>query len=90
MKERTRQGISAIPDPKLRSAVSTAGSIFALVGGSGCDIVSAFCSGMGWEQKAMICLQGVGLFAGIASGMGEADPVNPAKIPGKVVGGMNV
>ena len=84
MREVTRTGVSAIPSPTVRSAVTTAGSIAALVGGIGCGIGSAVCSGMGWEQKAMVWLHGVGICAGVASGMHEADPINPATIPGKL------
>jgi len=83
LKEVTRTGVAAIPDQGLRSAVSMGGSIAALIGGVSCGIGSAICSGMGWEQKAMVCLYGVGVCSGVASGMHEADPVNPATIPGK-------
>jgi len=86
LRELTKQGVSAIPNQELRTAVSTIGSISSLVGGLTCGVGSAICGGMGWEQKAMICLQGVGICAGIASGMNEADPVNPATIPGKIAG----
>ena len=86
MREVVRTGISAIPDPSIRTAVSTVGSIAALVGGVGCGIGSAVCSGMGWEQKAMVCLHGVGICSGVASGMHAADPINPVTVPGKVAG----
>ena len=86
MREVTRTGVSAIPDPSIRSAVSTVGSIAALVGGVSCGIGSAFCSGMGWEQKAMVCLHGVGVCSGVASGMHEADSINPVTVPGKIAG----
>jgi len=86
MREVVRTGVSAIPDPGVRTAVSTAGSIAALVGGVSCGLGSAVCSGMGWEQKAMVCLHGVGVCSGIASGMHDADPINPVTIPGKVAG----
>ena len=86
MREVTRTGVSAIPDPGVRSAVSTVGSISALVGGVTCGIGSAICSGMGWGQKAIVCLHGVGICAGVASGMHNADPVNPATVPDKVAG----
>jgi len=79
-------GVSAIPDPSMRSAVSTAGSLAALVGGVGCGIGSAVCSGMGWEQKAIVCLHGVGICSGIASGLHDADPINPVTVPGKIAG----
>ena len=86
MREVVRTGVSAIPDPKVRTAVSTVGSIAALVGGVSCGIGSAVCSGMGWEQKAMVCLHGVGVCSGIASGMHDADPINPVTVPGKLAG----
>ena len=41
---------------------------------------------MGWEQKAMVCLHGVEICAGLASGMNEADPINPITIPGGLAG----
>ena len=84
MREVTRQGVSAIPDHNVRSAVSTAGSIAAVVGGISCGVGSAFCSGMGWEQKAMICLHGVGVCSGVASGLHDADPANPVTATGSV------
>ena len=34
-------------------------------------------SSMGWEQKVMICLHGVGICAGVASGIHEADCYSP-------------
>ena len=40
MREVTRTGVSAIPDPTVRSAVSTIGSIGALVSGFSCGIGS--------------------------------------------------
>ena len=86
MREVVRTGVSAIPDPGVRTAVSTAGSIAALVGGVSCGLGSAVCSGMGWEQKAMVCLHGVGVCSGVASGMHEADPINPVTVPGKIAG----
>ena len=84
IREVTRQGVIAIPDSGVRTAVSSIGSITALVGGVGCGVGSAICSGMGWEQKAMVCLHGLGICAGIASGLHDADPVNPVTVPGKV------
>lgn len=84
MREVVRTGVSAIPDPNLRTAVSTAGSIASLIGGVSCGIGSAVCSGMGWEQKAMLCLHGLGFCSGVAAGLHEADPVNPATAPGKL------
>jgi hypothetical protein len=86
MREVVRTGVSAIPDPNIRAAVSTIGSVAALVGGVGCGIGSALCSGMGWEQKAMVCLHGVGICSGVASGMHDADPINPVTVPGKIAG----
>ena len=41
-------------------------------------------SGMGWEQKAMICLHGVGICSGIDSGLHDADPVNPVTAAGSI------
>ena len=94
IREVTRQGVGAIIDPNLRSAVSSAGSIAAVVGGISCGVGSAFCSGMGWEQKAMICLHGVGVCSGVASGLHDADPANPVTAAGsvasEVVGKMSV
>ena len=87
LREITKHGVSAITDPTLRSAVTTSGSIAALLGGVGCGVGSAVCAGMGYEQKAMICLHGVGICAGIATGLNEADPLNPVTIPGRVLGG---
>ena len=43
---------------------------------------------MGWEQKAMIFLQSVGVCAGIASGLHDADPVNLVTVTGKVASEM--
>lgn len=84
IREVNRQGVSSLPDSGVRTAVSSIGSITALVGGVGCGVGSAICSGMGWEQKAMVCLHGLGICAGIASGLHDADPVNPVTVPGKV------
>ena len=84
MREVVRTGVSSIPDPGMRSAVSTAGSIAALAGGLSCGVGSAICSGLGFKQKAMVFLHGVGLFSGIAAGMHEADPVNPITAPVKI------
>ena len=80
------QGVRAIPDPGLRSAVSSVGSIAAVVGGVSCGLGSAICSGMGWEQKAMICLHGVGICSGAASGLYDADPTNPVCAAGGAAG----
>ena len=88
MREVVRTGVSAIPDPNVRTTVSMVGSITALVGGVSCGLGSAICSGMGWEQKAMMCLQGLGVCCGIASGMNDADPINPVTVPGKIAGGV--
>ena len=41
---------------------------------------------MGREQKAMVCLHGFGICAGVASGMHEAEPINPVTVPGKIAG----
>lgn len=84
IREVVKQGVGSIPDNNVRTAVSTVGSITAIVGGVGCGVGSAFCSGMGWEQKAMICLHGVGVCSGIASGLHDADPVNPVTAAGTV------
>ena len=43
-------------------------------------------SSMGWEQKAMMCLHGVGICAGVASEMHEADPINTVTVPGRLAG----
>lgn len=82
----TKHGVSAIPDPTVRATVSTVGSIAALVGGVACGLGSVGCAAMGWEQKAIICAQGLGLCSGVATGMHEADPGNPATVPGKLAG----
>ena len=34
----------------------------------------------------MVCLYGVEICAGVATGMNEADPMNPVTIPGKLAG----
>lgn len=86
MREITGNAVRAISDPATRSAVSTIGSLSALVAGVGCGIGSAVCSGMGWQQKAMVCLHGVGFCSGVAAGLNDADPVNPVTIPGKLAG----
>ena len=39
-------------------------------------------SSMGWEQKAMMCLHGVDICAGVAPGMHETDPINTVYSPG--------
>ena len=52
----------------------------------GCGIRSAVCSGMGWDQKTMVCLHDVGVCAGVASGIHEAEPINPVTISGKLAG----
>ena len=82
----TRNGISAIPDPTTRAVVSTVGSVASMAGGVACGIGSAVCASMGWEQKAVICTQGLGICAGVATGMHEGDPGNVATIPGKLAG----
>jgi len=81
-----KHGVSAIPDPTVRATVSTVGSIASMVGGVACGLGSVGCSAMGWEQKAVLCAQGLGVCAGIATGMHEADPGNPATVPGKLAG----
>ena len=82
----TKHGVSAIPDPTVRATVSTVGSIAAMVGVVACTLGSAGWAAMGWEQKAVICAQGLGFCAGVATGMHEADPGNPATITGKLAG----
>lgn len=86
LKEITKNGVGAIGDPGIRSAFSTAGSIGELVAGLVYGIGSGLCARMGWEQKASICLHGVGICAIIASSMNEADPINPATVTGKLAG----
>ena len=81
-----RHGVAAIPDPKLRATVSTAGSIASMGAGVACAVGMGICSGMGWTQKAMICAQGVGLCSGAATGLHEGDPANPATVPGRLAG----
>jgi hypothetical protein len=41
---------------------------------------------MGYEQKAIICLNEVGVCASVATGLSKADPLNLATIPGRVIG----
>ena len=86
MREVVRTGVGAIPDPTLRTAVSTAGSLASLVAGVSCGVGSAICTGLGYEQKAVVCLHGVAVCGGIASGLYEADPANPVTLPGKLAG----
>jgi hypothetical protein len=86
MREVVRTWVGAIPDQDIRSAVSTASSIAELVGGVSCGIASALCSGMGWEQKAMVCLHGMVACSSVASGLHDADPINPITVPGKIAG----
>jgi hypothetical protein len=83
-KELVGNGVKSIPDPNLRTAVSSVGSLAALASGAVCGIGTAICTGMGWEQKAMVCLHGVGICSGIVSGLHDADPVNPVTVPGKL------
>jgi len=85
MRQVTSHGVGAIPDPKIRAAVSTTGSIAAMTGGVACGVGTALCSAMGWEQKAVVCAQGVGVCAGIAKGMHEGDPLNPVAAAGGMV-----
>ena len=80
MRQVTSHGIAAIPDPSLRAAVSTVGSITAMGAGVACGVGTAFCGAMGWEQKAVVCAQGVGVCAEIAKGMHEGDPTNPVAV----------
>lgn len=86
MRQVTKNEIAAIPDAKVRAVVSTTGSISAMVGGIACGLGTALCAGMGWEQKAVVCAQGVGICAGVATGMNEGDPMNPATVPGRLAG----
>lgn len=81
-----KHGVSSIPDPSVRAAVSTTGRITAMVGDVACGLGSVACSAMGWEQKAILCAQGLGFCAGVATGMHEADPGNPATVPSKLAG----
>ena len=37
-------------------------------------------------QQAVVCAQGVGICAGVATGMNEGDPMNPATVPGRLAG----
>jgi hypothetical protein len=41
---------------------------------------------MGWEQKAMVCLHGMVACSSVASGLHDADPINPITVPGKIAG----
>ncbi len=70
----------------MRSAISTVGSVSVLTGGVAYGIGLAICGGMGWEQKAIVWLQGVGVCAEIATSMNEVDPINPVTIPGRLAG----
>ena len=88
VREVVRQGVRAIPDENVRTAISTVGSIASVVGGVSCGVGSAFCSAMGWEQKAMVCLHGVGVCSGVASGLHDADPINPVTAAGGLAGDM--
>lgn len=83
LREIVRTGVGSIPDASVRTAVSTAGSISALVVGVACGAGSGICSGLGYEQKAVVCLHGLALCSGIASGLHDVDPANPATIAGK-------
>lgn len=86
IREVVRTGVGSIPDANMRSVVSTVGSLSSLVGGVACGLGSAICSGMGYEQKAIVCLHGVAVCSGMASGLHDADPANPATLVGKVAG----
>ena len=77
LKNVTQDVIAAITDQKVRAVVSTTGSVSAMVGCVACGIGTSVCAGTGWEQKAVICAQGVGICAGIATGMYEGNPTNP-------------
>ena len=70
MRQVTSHGVASIPDPKIRGAISTVGSISAMTAGVACGVGTAVCSAMGWEQKSVVC-------AGVAKGMHEGDPMNP-------------
>tara|TARA_B100000787_G_scaffold12452_1_gene9200 strand:- start:178 stop:333 length:156 start_codon:yes stop_codon:yes gene_type:complete len=37
-------------------------------------------------QQAVVCAQGVSICAGVATGMNEGDPMNPATVPGRLAG----
>ena len=41
------------------------GRISAMAGGIACGIVYAVCAGMGWEQKAVVWVQGIGVCYGV-------------------------
>jgi hypothetical protein len=51
-----------------------------MVGGIACGLGTAFCA------KAVVCAQGVSICAGVATGMNEGDPMNPATVPGRLAG----
>lgn len=55
MRQVSKHGVGAIPDPSVRAVVSTVVSISAMVGGIACGIGTTVCGGMGWEQKAVVC-----------------------------------
>ena len=76
--------ISSIPNLQTRAVVSTTASIVSMTAGVGCTLGMAGCSDMGWEQKALVCAQGLGVCAGVAAGLHQEDPSNPATMPGKI------
>ena len=53
------------------------------VSGFTCGVESTICRGMSWEQKSITCLYALGIWAGIASEINEADLTNLATLPGK-------
>lgn len=85
-RELVSNGVRSIPDPSLRTAVSSVGSVAALVGGTACGIGTAICTGMGWKGKAMVCFHGTAICTGAATGLSQADPANPVTLPGRVAG----
>ena len=86
MREVVRTGVGSIPDANMRSAVATVGSIASLIAGVACGAGSAICGGLGYEQKAVVCLHGVAVCSGISSGLHDIDPTNLATMAGKVAG----
>lgn len=85
-KELLANGVKSIPDPTVRTAVSSVGSIAALAGGTACGIGTAICTGMGWEQKAIVCFYGNAMCTGSGTSISQADPANLVTIPGRVAG----
>jgi len=68
MRQVTKHGLASIPDPKVRSCLYRRQCYSH---GKWCSVV---CSGMGWEQKAVVCMQSIGIYAGVATGMYEGPP----------------